>query len=140
MTPRFTNLHTNAATASRAPNVPAASGRYRERMPFTSMFQRGDERLMLQRYDEQEDLALVITNADGSRRVPFGDAAALATFQMNMEEFLIRTGWALASFTPERRRYQDRRGFPRVHPDRRRWWTDGPVVVPDVKRTDSTRR
>jgi hypothetical protein len=98
-------------------------------MPFTSMFQRGDERLMLQRYDEQEGLALIITNAEGSRRVPFGDAAALATFQMNMEEFLIRTGWLLAAFTPERRRYQDRRGFPRVHPDRRRWWTDGPIDV-----------
>jgi hypothetical protein len=89
------------------------------------MFQRGDERLMLQRHDEHEILALVITNAEGSRRVPFGDYAALVTFQMNMEEFLVRTGWSLATFTPERRRYQDRRGFPRDHPDRRRWWTDG---------------
>jgi hypothetical protein len=42
-----------------------------------------------------------------------------------MEQFLVRTGWSLVAFSPERRRYQDRRGFPRVNPDRRRWWTDG---------------
>jgi hypothetical protein len=94
-------------------------------MPFTSTFQRGDDRLVLQRYDEQEGLALVITNAEGVRHVPFSNRDALVTFQTNMEEFLVRTGWSLAAFAPERRRYQDRRGFPRVHPDRRRWWTDG---------------
>ena len=80
---------------------------------------------MLQRHDEQEGLALVITNAEGSRSVPFKEFAALVTFQANMEQFLVRTGWSLATFEPERRRYQDRRLFPRVNPDRRRWWTDG---------------
>ena len=65
-------------------------------MPLTSTFERGDERLVLQRYDEQEGLALVITNAEGVRRVPFSAAAALVTFQENMEEFLVRTGWSLA--------------------------------------------
>ena len=110
-------------------NIPGANGRYRERMPFTSTFERGDERLVLQRYDEQEGLALVITNVEGVRRVPFSDAAALVMFQENMEEFLVRTGWSLAAFSPERRRYQDRRGFPRVQPDRRRWWTDGRIDV-----------
>jgi hypothetical protein len=109
-------------------------------MPFTSTFERGDERLTLQRYDEPEALALVITNAEGVRRVPFSDPAALVTFRENMEEFLVRTGWSLAAFSPERRRYQDRRGFPRVHPDRRRWWTDGPAAVADDRRIDSTRR
>jgi hypothetical protein len=94
-------------------------------MPFTSMFRRADERLMLQRYDELEGLALVITNAEGSRSVPFKELDALVTFQANMEQFLVRTGWSLATFEPERRRYQDRRLFPRVNPDRRRWWTDG---------------
>jgi hypothetical protein len=107
-------------------------------MPFTSMFQRGDERLMLQRYDEQEGPALVITNAEGSRSVPFKELAALVTFQANMEQFLVRTGWSLATFEPERRRYQDRRLFPRVNPDRRRWWTDSRWdVATEAQRTPS---
>jgi hypothetical protein len=109
-------------------------------MPFTSTFQRGDQRLILQRYDEQEGLALVITNAESVRQVPFSDCAALVTFQANMEQFLVRTGWSLVTFAPERRRYQDRRGFPRDHPDRRRWWTDGRWDVADDSRVDSTRR
>ena len=98
-------------------------------MPFTSTFQRGDERLVLQRHGEQEGLALIITNTAGSRSIPFTDIDALVMFQQNMEQFLVRTGWSLAAFTPERRRYHDRRGFPRVHPDRRRWWTDGHMTV-----------
>jgi hypothetical protein len=104
------------------------------------MFQRGDERLVLQRYDEQEGLALVITNAEGSRSVSFKEFAALVTFQANMEQFLVRTGWSLATFKPERRRYQDRRLFPRVQPDRRRWWTDGHTAATSDSRIDSTRR
>jgi hypothetical protein len=42
-----------------------------------------------------------------------------------MEHFLIKTGWSLEQFSPDRRTGQDRRGFPRVDVDRRRWWTDG---------------
>ena len=96
------------------------------------MFERGDERLVLQRHDEEEGLALTITNAEGSRSVPFSDRAALVTFQTNMEQFLVRTGWSLATFAPERRRYTDRRTFPRVQPDRRRWWTDSRIDAADA--------
>jgi len=42
-----------------------------------------------------------------------------------METFLLRTGWTFASFSPERRIPLDRRTFPRITSDRRRWWTDG---------------
>ena len=97
-------------------NISAATGRYPERMPFTSMFERGDERLVLQRHDEEEGLALTITNAEGSRSVPFSDRAALVTFQTNMEQFLVRTGWSLATFAPERRRYTDHQTFHEFSP------------------------
>jgi hypothetical protein len=41
-----------------------------------------------------------------------------------MEAFLVRTGWSLADFTPDRRGGDDRRDLPREDNDRRRWWTD----------------
>ncbi len=93
-------------------------------MSSTWTFQRGDHRLLLQRHDEEDRVGLIITGDEGSRTIAFRDFEALVTFQMNMEQFLVRTGWSLAAFAPDRRRYQDRRWFPRVHPDRRRWWTD----------------
>ena len=96
-------------------------------MLCTWTFQRGDQRLMLQREDDEASLKLVITGEEGSRTVPFNSLGALVTFQTNMEQFLVRTGWSLATFAPERRQYQERRLFPRINADRRRWWTDGQV-------------
>lgn len=88
----------------------------------TWTFERGAERLIVQR--DEADEQLILTNGATSRTLPFSDQAALVTFQHDMEAFLLRTGWLLASFAPDRRR-RDRRTFPRETPDRRRWWTDG---------------
>ena len=38
--------------------------------------------------------------AKAAGRDDFSDDAALVTFHMNMEQFLVRTGWSLAAFTP----------------------------------------
>ena len=93
-------------------------------MGLTWTFERGDERLILQRHLEHNSHSLVITHADGSQAIPFNDLEALVTFQTDMEKVLLSTGWLLANFSPDRRRYDDRRSFPRVENDRRRWWTD----------------
>jgi hypothetical protein len=53
----------------------------------------------------------------------FRDELRLQAFQADMEAFLLRTGWTLLNYSPDRRRYRDRRGFPRLR-ERRRWWTD----------------
>ena len=53
----------------------------------------------------------------------FEDEARLQAFQADMEAFQLRTGWTLLNYSPDRRRYRDRRGFPRLT-ERRRWWTD----------------
>lgn len=89
-------------------------------------FHRGAERLTIDR-DATDERAthLVIRSGAESRTVTFSGLAALVQFQRDMEAFLVKTGWALARFTPDRRTGADRRGFPRVEPDRRRWWTDG---------------
>jgi hypothetical protein len=53
----------------------------------------------------------------------FESETRLRAFQADMEAFLLRTGWTLVNFSPERREYRDRRSFPRIR-ERRRWWTD----------------
>ena len=93
-------------------------------MDPTWTFERAGERLILQRCTSP-DLALVILSDDTARRVPFEDVAALIVFESDMQAFLVRTGWTLTEFTPERRGYTERRTFPRREVDRRRWWTDG---------------
>ena len=90
-------------------------------------FRRADERIAVVRCDmgEGSTLSLITTN-DPPRQCYFADLPKLLQFQADMEAFLLRTGWSLMEFSPERRRDgRDRRGFPRIDDDRRRWWTDG---------------
>jgi hypothetical protein len=80
----------------------------------------------LQQCDGQGDEArLMVIRPEGAREFTFEDLDALRRFQETMETFLVRTGWTLVSFSPERRTLPDRRTFPRITNDRRRWWTDG---------------
>jgi hypothetical protein len=93
-------------------------------------FQRGDDRLTIRREATDDGMQLVVMENNRPRTFTFVDADRLAGFQHDMEAFLVRTGWSLAEFTPDRRRGLDRRGFPRVEVDRRRWWTDSPSRPP----------
>lgn len=94
-------------------------------MQPTWTFTREGSSLVLQRIDDGVRAVLRITTHEGTRTVTFHDVSALTVFQADMEALLVRTGWSLESFEPERRQDQERRLFPRENPDRRRWWTDG---------------
>ena len=90
----------------------------------TWTFARADDRLVLRRQHTDQGLTLVVIASDRPpTTIPFNDLAALNAFQADMEEVLVHTGWSLVGFEPDRRR-RDRRNFPRVENDRRRWWTD----------------
>jgi hypothetical protein len=86
-------------------------------------FQRKDDRFTIQRHVSEEGFALLVSDNGGQRTLRFRDLERLVVCQSDMETFLVRTGWSLADFAPDRR-VADRRTFPRVTPDRRRWWTD----------------
>lgn len=89
-------------------------------------FQRGNERISIE--SDAEAGLLVVEAGDGApRRYAFSEVSALASFQANMEAFLLKTGWTFLKCSPERRRGRDRRGFPRLA-ERRRWWTDSPEL------------
>lgn len=79
---------------------------------------------------------LVVEENGVPRTYQFQDADRLVAFQSDMEAFLVRTGWSLLEFSPDRRTGNDRRRFPRVD-ERRRWWTDG---VLKAEQTLATRR
>jgi hypothetical protein len=91
----------------------------------TWTFTKADASLTLERRPGQgDDVILVVGEPKGGREIAFATVEALSRFQEDMETFLLRTGWTLASFSPERRALADRRTFPRITNDRRRWWTD----------------
>lgn len=86
-------------------------------------FQRKGDRFSIRRRAADDGFELLVTDSRGERVFRFDDFDRLVMCQSDMETFLVRTGWSLADFTPDRRR-ADRRQFPRITSDRRRWWTD----------------
>jgi hypothetical protein len=88
-------------------------------------FRRRSQRLTVQQQRHEGGGFLLLVVEDGQpRSYTFSDFQRLVAFQSDMEAFLIRTGWLLDAFTPERRGGRDRRRMPRTEIDRRRWWTD----------------
>jgi hypothetical protein len=72
----------------------------------------------------QSCVLIVVRARDQVQEYRFADASSLRVFQADMEAFLLKTGWTLLEYSPERRlRDRDRRRFPRLV-ERRRWWTD----------------
>jgi hypothetical protein len=88
-------------------------------------FERNGERLEIRRGETDSALQLKVTRNDTPHVYEFGDALSLLRFQSDMESMLVQTGWTFVEFTPDRRSGRDRRGWPRLPDDRRRWWTDG---------------
>ena len=110
--------------------------RYREFVEQVWLFASRDRRaLEIRRKPADEGAVLVVRTLDQEpRQYEFADFASLIRFQRDMEQFLMKTGWALERVSPDRRSGNDRRGFPRTFNDRRRWWTDGRVPKPSRRR------
>lgn len=89
------------------------------------VFSREGVQLEIRRHEVEDGILLIIDAPEApSRSYHFGDLASLARFQNDMERLLLDTGWAFEEFGPDRRTGRDRRTWPRIHNDRRRWWTD----------------
>jgi hypothetical protein len=90
----------------------------------TWTFRKGDQQLILERRETAEGHSLAMIGPGRTHITVCEDLAALMVFLNDAEEFLVRTGWHLANFSPEQRQYGERRSFPRDSRERRRWWTD----------------
>src|SRR5690242_21225048 len=99
------------------------------------MFERAAERLIVRRRIEADAFELEIESNDGVPRVHrFTEEDKFLEFQNDLQYMLVHSGWTLLEFAPDRRTGRDRRGFPRVKNDRRRWWTDGVQPVKAASR------
>ena len=88
-------------------------------------FRRKAERVIVRREEHGDgEVWLSITDRMKERSYAFDSLDQVVKFQSNMEAFLVRTGWILEAFSPERRSGRDRRRMPRIDYERRRWWTD----------------
>jgi hypothetical protein len=84
-------------------------------------FARHDQRLELRRRHTPDGLLFEIHGDGPTRSYPFANLDALVPFHRDMEWFLLRTGWSLVGYSPERRLLRDRRKVLRtMSPDRRR--------------------
>ena len=93
-------------------------------------FERAAERLIVRRHTDPDVFELEIESSDGVPRVHrFDEEDQFLAFQNDLQYMLVHSGWTLVEFAPDRRTGRDRRGFPRKHNDRRRWWTDGTQAV-----------
>src|SRR5215831_8136220 len=105
-------------------------------------FERAAERLIVRRRVEPDAFELEIESNDGVPRVHrFEEEDKFLDFQNDLQYMLVHSGWTLLEFEPDRRTGRDRRGFPRVKNDRRRWWTDGaePVKSESRRKTKPSR-
>jgi hypothetical protein len=85
------------------------------------VFVRHEQRLELRRRQAPAGPMFEIDGDGPPRTYSFTSLDALTTFHRDMELFLIRTGWSLVGYSPERRVLRDRRKVLRtMAPDRRR--------------------
>jgi hypothetical protein len=86
---------------------------------YTWVFVRGDDQIRIMR---PTPLQLVVSRAPADARThDFDTPLALLEFQLEFEAQLMRSGWYLEAFSPERRSGHDRRQIPRATgSDRRR--------------------
>jgi hypothetical protein len=87
-------------------------------------FARHEERLSLQHEPSADGVRLKVTVNHAPRLYGFSDLSCLTIFQHDMEALLVRTGWSLVDFSPERRRAANDNRLDPWPDERRRWWTD----------------
>jgi len=96
-------------------------------------FAKGADELTIEQWLESETVVVALTRSDGKgvetvRAYEFPDQAAADEFHAGLNSSLIEFGWSFVGHLPERRMGADRRDHVR-RSDRRRWWTDGALIL-----------
>jgi hypothetical protein len=96
-------------------------------------FAKGGDELTVEEWVERENVLVTLTRADekGAETVhayEFPNQAAAEQFHAKLETTLLEFGWSFVGYLPERRTHEDRRQRLR-NSDRRRWWTDGAIIL-----------
>ena len=96
-------------------------------------FAKGGDELTVEQWLEGETVVIALTRADETgaeteRAYEFPDQSAANEFHANLDTGLLEFGWSFIGHLPERRIHLDRRLHVR-RSDRRRWWTDGALIL-----------
>jgi hypothetical protein len=115
---------------SENPAEETASGHYDVRV-WT--FAKGVDELTVEQWVEPEGVAVALTRVDGTggetvHSYEFADQSSADQFHVNLDKALLEFGWSFVGYLPQRRTQEDRRQRLRSS-DRRRWWTDGALIL-----------
>ena len=96
-------------------------------------FAKGADELTIEQWLEGEIVVVALTRSDekGVETVhayEFPDESAADEFHAGVDSSLLQFGWSFVGHLPERRIAPDRRSQVR-RSDRRRWWTDGALIL-----------
>jgi hypothetical protein len=96
-------------------------------------FAKGADELTIEQWLEGETVVVALTRSDekGVETVhayEFPDESAAEEFHAGLDTSLLEFGWSFVGHLPERRIGADRRQDVR-RSDRRRWWTDGALIL-----------
>lgn len=96
-------------------------------------FAKGADELTIEQWLEGETVVVALTRSDekGVETVhayEFPDESAADEFHAGLDTSLLEFGWSFVGHLPERRMGPDRRTHLR-RIDRRRWWTDGALIL-----------
>ena len=96
-------------------------------------FAKGADELTIEQWLEGETVVVALTRSDekGVETVhayEFPDEAAADEFHAGIDSSLLKFGWSFVGHLPERRLGPDRRQQVR-RSNRRRWWTDGALIL-----------
>ena len=97
-------------------------------------FAKGADELTIEQWLEGETVVVALTRsgekneAETVHAYEFPDESAAEEFHAGLDSSLLEFGWSFVGHLPERRMGQDRRQNVR-RSDRRRWWTDGVLIL-----------
>jgi hypothetical protein len=96
-------------------------------------FAKGADELTIEQWLEGDTVVVALTRSDEKgvetvRAYEFPDESAAEEFHEGLGSSLLQFGWSFVGHLPERRMGLDRRTQVR-RSDRRRWWTDGALIL-----------
>lgn len=96
-------------------------------------FAKGGDEVTVEQWAEPETVVVVITREyeTGAQTVhsyEFAEHSSAEQFHANLDEALLKFGWSFVGYLPQRRTHEERRQRLRSS-DRRRWWTDGVLIL-----------
>ena len=96
-------------------------------------FAKGADELTVEQWTEHETVLITLTRASGTGQetvhaYEFTDQPAANEFHENLDKAMLNFGWSFVGYLPQRRSHEDRRQHLRGS-ERRRWWTDGALIL-----------